>query len=549
METPTETPTEMPTDTPADTPIDTPPEPAPEPPAPPEPAPAPEPAPEPPAPPEPAPEPPSMRLKAPQQSTTPVAFRPRSKLVSTIGPATADRTRELVAAGMDVARVNFSHGTLAEHKQAIDAVRAAAHHARRSVAVMVDLPGPKIRLGELDDDEVELQVGHSFTLRQPGGAEGAGTANGADVSRPDLAQLVQDGDRILLADGAAELRVNGAGTMGGSVETTVVRGGTVRSRSGVNIPSERLPGGALTDEDREAIPRIVNLRADMVAQSFVRSAADVDELRSQLPPDNGPLLVAKIETRAAVDNFDEIVAAADGVMVARGDLGVDLPFEDLPLIQKDLLRRARAQGRFTIVATQMLESMTAAPRPTRAEASDVANAVLDGADAVMLSAETAIGAFPIEAAQAMARICSATERRGADFLPRYDPAPGASAAEAVVDAAAYLSAIGQPGGNGPSAIWCFTRSGRTARLLSVLRPRVPIVAFTTTPLVARQLAVRNAVVPVILSAARTGEPLIQRMEAAARAQRVVGSDGPVSVLLVTTSAQAGGVNRLELHEV
>jgi len=199
------------------------------------------------------------------------------------------------------------------------------------------------------------------------------------------------------------------------VRTEIVNGGLVRSRGGVNVPSQRLPAEGLTDEDRAAVPRALELRADLIAQSFVRTADDVRALRKLLPAD-GPRVVVKIETRAGVDNFDEIAAEADGVMVARGDLGVDLPFEDVPLVQKDLVRRATTAGKFVIVATQMLESMTGAPRPTRAEASDVANAVLDGADAVMLSAETAIGQFPIETLQAMERICVKAEADGGAFL-------------------------------------------------------------------------------------------------------------------------------------
>ena len=483
----------------------------------------------------------------PRAAALPRHERPRTKLVCTIGPATIDRIRELVDTGLDVARINFSHGSAETHKAAIDSVRAAAHHARRSVAVMVDLPGPKIRLGEIDGDELELQAGLPFLLRRPGGAQGAGTDRAADVSRDNLAQLLQAGDRVLLADGAAELRVTAIAADGAGVESEVVRGGTIRSRSGVNIPSERLSGPALTAEDHEAVPRALAMRPDIIAQSFVRSAADVAELRELLPAGNAPLIVAKIETRAGVDNFDEIAAVSDGVMVARGDLGVDLPFEEVPLIQKDLVRRGQVAGRFTIVATQMLESMTAAPRPTRAEASDVANAVLDGVDAVMLSAETAIGMYPLEAARARVSICTATERNGSAQLRALaaNGGPPTDDQQAIARAALML-ANSYPT---PTAIWCFTRTGRTAEMLSVLRPLLPVVAFTLSPVVARRLAPLHAVVPVVLSAARTGEPLIRRMEAAARAQHVIGTGQSSTVVLVTTSGQADGVNRLELHQV
>ncbi len=455
------------------------------------------------------------------------AGRPRTKLVCTIGPASVERARELVDAGMSVARINFSHGTPDEQKQAIRAIRAAAHHARRSVAVMVDLPGPKIRLAELEGGEQALETGAKFDLR---------------TNRPTLAHEVQVGDRVLLSDGAAELRVTGT-TDDGGVQAEVVSGGVVRSRSGVNVPSERLAGEPVTDEDRSAIPRALELRADVIAQSFVRNGNDVGALRALLPA-NGPLLVAKIETRAAVDNFDGIVAGVDGVMIARGDLGVDIPFAEVPLVQKDLLRRAQAEGRFTIVATQMLESMTSAARPTRAEASDVANAVLDGADAVMLSAETAVGAYPVEAARAMLDICATTERQGAVLLTRPDMPPIADDPAAICRAAVAL-ADAYPTA---TAIWCFTRTGRTARLLARLHPRLPIVAFTIDAVVARRLAILRAVVPVVLSQARTGEPLVDRMAQAARAQRLLGS-GSETVIFVTTSPEPGGVNRLELAAV
>jgi pyruvate kinase len=309
--------------------------------------------------------------------------------------------------------------------------------------------------------------------------------------------LTAAGDRVLLTDGAAELNVTD--TSGGKVRTEVVRGGVIRSRTGVNVPSERLTSPALTDADRDAVPRALSLKADLIAQSFVRSGSDVRELRDHLREVGGQAaaaipIVAKIETRSAVDAFDEIVREAEGVMVARGDLGVDLPFEDVPLIQKMLLRRSRDHRRFTIVATQMLESMTAASRPTRAEASDVANAVLDGTDAVMLSAETAIGDYPIEAARAALSICFATERDVPGTLSIPFARLPENHPEAVVHAAVELS-LRYPKAAG---IWCFTRSGRTAELLSSLRPRLPIVAFTTTPTVARRLASRNAVVPVVL---------------------------------------------------
>ena len=463
--------------------------------------------------------------------------RSRTKLVCTIGPASAERVGDLVAAGMDVARINFSHGTPDDHKAYVHAVRAAAHSARRSVAVMADLPGPKIRLGELEGGVAHLETGSTFTLRS---GDEPGNATGASVSTSGLATQLEVGDRVLLADGAAELRVTEVN--GVEVVTEVVNGGTVRSRGGVNIPSSRLAGDGLTDDDRQAVPRALELRVDLIAQSFVRTADDVRALKALLPAD-GPRLVAKIETQAALDQIDGIMEVADGIMVARGDLGVDIPFEEVPLAQKKLIRAAQDRDRFTIVATQMLESMTAAPRPTRAEASDVANAVLDGADAVMLSAETAIGSFPIEALTAMARICQAIEREGAaSYVTDEEEEEKVTHATAVILAAAVMS-----GRTDVGAIWCFTRSGHTAEKLSMTRPQVPIVAFTLSPIVARRLAVRRGIVPMILPATAKAEPLIERMEAAWRAQKNHGEYE--SVVLVTTSQQPHGINRMEVHRL
>jgi pyruvate kinase len=471
--------------------------------------------------------------------------RARTKQVCTIGPASADRIAELVAAGLDVARVNFSHGTPDDHRAYVHAVRGAAHAARRSVAVMADLPGPKLRLGDLGGGELRLETGAAFALRDDESA--LGDATGAAVPRASLATQLQVGDRVLLADGAAELRVTEI--VGADVTTEVVNGGLVRSRSGVNIPSERLAVEGLTEEDRAALPRALELRVDLIAQSFVRTADDVRALRALLPTE-GPRVVAKIETRAAIDNFDEICQVADGIMVARGDLGVDIPFEEVPLVQKDLIRRATAAGKFSIVATQMLESMTGAPRPTRAEASDVANAVLDGADGVMLSAESAIGAYPVQALEAMERICARTEQSGPTIEQDWwmDRESELTSSRMLVAAATLMTRFGSD--NAPDAIWCFTRSGRTAEMVSLTRPRVPIVAFTLSPVVARRLAVRRGIVPVVLPAGArqaTPVPLIERMESAWRAQR--GSSEHRSVILVTTSPQPNGINRLELHSL
>ena len=459
----------------------------------------------------------------------------RTKLVCTIGPATADRVDELVAAGMDVARLNFSHGTPAARSSAAQRVRAAG--AGR-VGILADLPGPKIRLGTLVAEPLVLDAGTTFALR-PADAS-PGDASGAHVSYPRLAADVRTGDRILLADGAVELRVTDAND---EVRTEVVRGGAIRSHAGVSVPSDRLSEPALTPEDRAAVPQALELGVDYIAQSFVRSANDVAQLRA-LIGDDGPPIVAKIETRAAVDDFDAICAVAGAVMIARGDLGVELPYEEVPILQKQLVRRALDLGIPTIVATQMLESMISSPRPTRAEASDVANAIFDGADAIMLSGETAIGQHPILAAEAAARIARLCEERGPQYLPAGSPPNANTDADALAYAAVALA-----GADGDvAAIACYTRTGRTARILSALRPRVAIHAFSPHESVVRRLSLVHGV------HARTCVPPGDSEGRLDLMAWLLGEDsslphGAAVVLVASTATPGTGPNLLEVARV
>lgn len=466
--------------------------------------------------------------------------RRRTKLICTIGPSTIGRVDELAAAGMDVARINFSHGTPASHAAAAAAVRRAAAAGHRPLAILVDLAGPKIRLGDLSGDSVTLEAGERFVLRVSRTSAGAGDASGAHVSYKRMASDVQVGDPIFLADGAVELRVTGLDDHG--VRTEIVRGGTVRSRAGVAIPSARLSSPALTAQDRADVRRAIDIGVDYVGQSFIRSAADVVELRRLLGTD-GPLIVAKIETRPAVESFDAIIDLADAVMIARGDLGVEMPYEEVPLIQKQLVRRALDRGVPSIVATQMLESMVAAPRPTRAEASDVANAVFDGADAIMLSGETAIGTYPVQAAEAAARIASLCEAQGAAYLPDGMSRPPGTDAAALAYAAAALTSA-HPG---IGTICCYTRTGRTARILSSLRPRAPVVAFSPDPAVVARLALVHGVVPR-LSAALEGSDRIGRLGVMLGESRLVAR-GTTVVLVSSTATPGSAPDLLALHRV
>jgi pyruvate kinase len=463
----------------------------------------------------------------------------RTKLVCTIGPTSARRIAELVDAGMDVARLNFSHGTSTGRATAATAVRQAASVAGRPVAVLADLSGPKIRLGALEGGVVTLHAGARFDLHGRAG-RARGDRTGAVVTYPRIARDVQPGDAILLADGAVQLRVIATDD---AVRTEVIQGGTIRSRQGVSIPSDRVSTPALTRKDRADIPDALALGADYVAQSFVRSADDVLTLRTLLGPD-GPPIVAKIETRRAIDAFDAILDVADGVMIARGDMGVELPYEEVPIVQKQLVRRALDRGVPSVVATQMLESMITSPRPTRAEASDVANAVFDGTDAIMLSGETAIGAHPLLAAAAAVRVIRLCEERGTEHLAAGASMPVTGDAGALTFAAVALA------GADPEieAIACYTRSGRTARMLSALRPRVPIHAFSPDPAVVARLALVHGIVsrtcvPPSETAGRLG-----LMAWLLRESHALPAGAAVA-LVASTAAPGTGPNLLEVHRL
>jgi pyruvate kinase len=464
--------------------------------------------------------------------------RPRhTKLVCTLGPATVGREAELVDAGMDVARLNFSHGTAAERAAAAAAVVRASSAAGRPVAVLADLAGPKIRTGELRGGSVDLVPGAMFIL-EAGGSGRPGDVERVGVTDPRLAAEVRAGDQIVLGDGVVELRVER--TAGDDVVAAVVRGGTIRSRTGVSIPSDRRSGGPLTPKDRSDVRSLAALGVHYVAQSFVRRAEDVEALR-QLLGDPGPPIVVKVETRPAIERFDEILDLVDGVMIARGDLGVELPYEEVPLVQKQLLRRALDRGVPTIVATQMLESMVEAARPTRAEASDVANAVFDGADAIMLSGETAIGTYPILAAEAAVRIAAHCEAEGREYLPDGAPPPVESDAGSLAYAAVALAAAEDD----VAAIACFTRSGRTARLLSSLRPVVPIHAFSSDPTVVSRLALVHGVVPHLAAAPSSSTDTLGSLAALVASASFIPR-GTAVVLVASTSTEGSAPNRLEL---
>jgi pyruvate kinase len=414
----------------------------------------------------------------------------RTKIVATIGPASRDpaTVRALIGAGIDVARLNLAHGSATDHEQTASTVRAGASAAGRIVGILADLPGPKMRTGPVAGDEITLEAGNRFVLTPD---DVAGDPDRVSVSLADCGELVDIGDEIFLADGAIVLKV--VDEAGGDVVTEVVRGGLLRSRKGMHIPGaeRRLP--AFTDEDREALDVALALKVDLVGLSFIRDAAAVGRVRELLPKRGPrPLLVAKIETRAAVEHLADIVPTADAVMVARGDLGIQMPLFGVPLLQKDIIHACNRAGRPVITATQMLESMTHSPMPTRAEVADVANAVLDGTDALMLSEETAVGDYPVETVRTMSETAERAESRPTGAA---EPDPGAigddpvswAVAHAAVEAAEDLKA---------AAIVCPTQSGSTPRRVAAYRPTMPVIGLSKQSGAICSLALLRGVTPL-----------------------------------------------------
>ncbi|HVZ78665.1 MAG TPA: pyruvate kinase [Gemmatimonadaceae bacterium] len=446
----------------------------------------------------------------------------RTKIVCTLGPSTATReaVEGLMEAGMSVARINFSHGTHAQHASTIALVRRVAEATGRPVAILGDLQGPRIRIGDLPQ-AITLADGSDLVLVPEEDAQGSEIPVTYDL----LAQDVHAGDRILVDDGLIELVV--LDVQGRRVSARVLHGGLLKSHKGMNLPGIAVSAPSITDKDRQDIAFAVEQGLDYLALSFVRRAEDIAELRGMIP--RSLLIVAKIEKDVALENIESIVRAADGVMVARGDLGVELPFEEVPYAQKRIIAVANQLGRPVITATQMLESMIANPRPTRAEASDVANAILDGTDAVMLSAETAAGMYPRLAVEAMSRIIREIERHPLGARPsEWRESDGKVSTEFAI-AAASSAAVRML--HAPVLI-VFTKSGFSARIVASQRPDVPILVLTDIPATYRQLALVWGVVPELVAHCDTYEDMVRvaldvvrRRGLAAAGDRVVVTAG------------------------
>ncbi|WP_298327693.1 pyruvate kinase [Haloactinopolyspora sp.] len=404
----------------------------------------------------------------------------RAKIVCTLGPATdsPERLRALIDAGMDVARFNLSHGSHAEHEERYLRVRKAAAEAERNVGVLVDLQGPKIRLGTFAGGSAQLESGESFTITTD---EVEGSAQRASTTYAGMPGDVEVGDQVLVDDGRLSLEVTEV--RDSEVVTTVGLGGRVSDHKGLNLPGTAVSVPALSDKDIDDLRWALRIGADMVALSFVRSASDVDDVHRIMAEEGVRLpVIAKVEKPQAVVNLAEIVDAFDGVMVARGDLGVELDLWDVPLVQKQAVELCRRRAKPVIVATQMLDSMINNPRPTRAETSDVANAVLDGTDAVMLSGETSVGSYPIETVVTMAKIVETVEEHGLERIPPLGTQPrtkGGAITKAAVETGNLL---------GAKYLVAFTQSGDSARRMARLRPRIPLLAFSPLESTRHQLA-------------------------------------------------------------
>ncbi|MBV9439006.1 MAG: pyruvate kinase [Candidatus Eremiobacteraeota bacterium] len=472
----------------------------------------------------------------------------RTKIVATVGPASRDpeTLRRLFLAGANVVRLNFSHGTDDEHAATIAEVRRIARELNLHIAVLQDLPGPKVRTGTFGDgvSSVRLAPGAPFTLHADAVP---GDAAGVSVSYAGLPGDVEVGKRVYLADGAIALRITGID--GPRVQTVVETGGELREKQGINYPDGTLELDAVTDRDLEHVDFGIAHGVDWIAVSFVRSAADVQRVKERIGVAAVPV-VAKIEKHEALEHIDEILDAADALMVARGDLGIEIPLEDVPLTQKDLIARANRCSKPVITATQMLESMISSPRPTRAEANDVANAILDGSDAVMLSGETARGAYPVEAVRTMAEIALRVERDYPHEEIRLRRLTGDGAGETDHDIAMAIAqaAVRAADGLALRLIVTGTTTGNTARYVSSFRPRARIVALTPLDTVARRMALVWGVESSIVQSYRYIETLIEIAEARIVAE---GHAAAGETIAITSGMPVGegGTNVLKLHRL
>lgn len=472
----------------------------------------------------------------------------KTKIVATVGPASdSERVlRQLIRSGVDVFRLNMSHGDHASHRRAVRSIRKIAEEIDLPTAILVDLQGPKLRLGTFEGGRAELAAGQRFTLTT---RKVQGNRDTAAINAPSFPRFVRAGDRVLVDDGLLELEVLEVSPE--DVTTRVVSGGIVRSRCGVNLPGASLSVPAVTAKDKVDMRFAVESRVDYLALSFVRVAQDLVQARKLLARlgtrEALPPLIAKIEKPQALDDLQNILEVSDGIMVARGDLGVEVPAERVPLLQKKLIGAAVQSGKPVITATQMLESMTGRPRPTRAEASDVANAILDGTDALMLSAESATGRFPLESVRTMSRIALATESEAPPyprFLEERDFFRNHTDTAYAVCRAALLAAKQLP----TRKIVVFTTSGATANILSSFRPGQTIFAITPSEAVFPRLNLLRGVVPVLIQQIADTDTLIRMTDRILMERNLAARDERIVIVSGVMNVQ-GATNMMKIHQV
>lgn len=468
----------------------------------------------------------------------------KTKIVATIGPACSSPAmlKSMIEAGMNVARLNLSHGTLEAHREQITRLRTAASQLKKNIAIMIDTRGIEIRTGLMQDVSAELLPGENFSLHTD---EKPGDVSGVSVTYQKLFEEVRQGTPILLDDGAIELEVTRIDD--GVIHCRVVHGGRLGHSKSVNLPETQLSLSAVSPENRDDIVKELNFAAendvDYIAASFIQSADDIHKMREILNQDQVHIpIIAKIENRAGVAHMEEIVEAADGIMVARGDLGVELPLADVPSTQKHIIRTTVSNGKPVITATQMLASMETNPKPTRAEASDVANAILDGTSAVMLSGETAVGQYPVEAVRTLSTIAMRAEAALSEYgyLQKIKPHPSNVVTESVAQASVSMAINLQA-----AAIICLTETGFSSRLISKYRPACPILAITSSQIVARKLCMNWGVIPVLYQGELSD---LSRIEfAVAEARRVVlANDGDTLIVTAGHHQQAGGTDLIRV---
>ena len=471
------------------------------------------------------------------ENSTRTAVR-KTKIIATIGPACSspDMLKAMIKTGMNVARLNLSHGSHEGHRQQIELLRMAAKELDRNIAIMIDTRGIEIRTGKMEDGPIQLSPEDSFSLHINGGL---GNVSGAPITYQKLHEEVRAGIPILLDDGAIELEV--VSVENTTINCRVIHGGELGDCKSVNLPETQLAMSAVSPENRDDIVKELSFAAendvDYIAASFIQTADDIYKMREILiEKDVNIPIIAKIENRAGVANMEEIVDAADGIMVARGDLGVELPLADVPSTQKKLIRTTVSNGKPVITATQMLASMEHNPKPTRAEASDVANAILDGTSAVMLSGETAVGKYPLEAVETLSTIAKRAEASLSEYgyLQKFKPMPANAVTQAVAQASVSMATNLEA-----AAIISLTETGFTSRLISKYRPECPILAVTSSRMVARKLAMNWGVIPVLYKGEPDDDERIRF--AIGKAQQLSGAaEGDIMIITSGHSQQQAG---------